>query len=182
MKKPTAAEYAACYHKGQKRKYTGEDYVQHPIRVRRLLRNQYAVTEDQEILDAALLHDTVEDTAATFEEIRKLFGNRVCELVFWLTDTPDSGNRAMRKTLQVWKLSHAPAEAQLIKCADIMDNASNIQEHDPEFWKVYQNELVILMDHFCQDVKDTKLWQDTWQLLDGDKITGKVVYFERYKA
>ena len=63
---------------GQKRKYTGEDYIVHPIEVMEIVKS---VPHTQEMLAAALLHDTVEDTPATFEDIEREFGHEVCILV-----------------------------------------------------------------------------------------------------
>jgi (p)ppGpp synthase/HD superfamily hydrolase len=85
--------FAAAAHGaiGQKRKYTGEDYIVHPIAVAEIVRS---VPHTEVMIAAALLHDVVEDTPVTLEE---RFGCEVRELVDWLTDKPEKGNRKERK-------------------------------------------------------------------------------------
>ena len=80
----------------QKRKYTGEPYIVHPAAVVELVRG---VPHTQEQLAAAWLHDTVEDTEVTIEEIEAKFGREVAALVEMLTDIsrPGDGNRAVRE-------------------------------------------------------------------------------------
>ena len=72
-----ALDFAAQAHAGQKRK-SGEDYIYHPIEVAKIL---VAYDCDTDSIIAALLHDTVEDTAVTLEQVRKLFGEEVSSLV-----------------------------------------------------------------------------------------------------
>ena len=93
-----AIEFATQAHAGQTRKYTGEPYVNHPIEVMKLVS---MVTDDPEVLAAAVLHDVVEDTPATIMNIRIGFTPRVAALVDDLTDVskPEDGNRATRKEL-----------------------------------------------------------------------------------
>ena len=95
-----AGTYAEKAHMGQVRKYTGEPYIVHPSAVAELLRLNYKDTTE-EMYMAALLHDTVEDTEATHEEIEKFFGKEVSDLVRGLTDIskPEDGNRATRKAI-----------------------------------------------------------------------------------
>lgn len=76
-----ALDFAAQAHAGQKRK-SGEDYIYHPIEVAKIL---VAYDCDTDSIIAALLHDTVEDTAVTLEQVRKLFGEEVSSLVDGLT-------------------------------------------------------------------------------------------------
>jgi len=77
---------------GQKRKYSDDDYIVHPIRVANLVK-QYGGTE--EMIAAAYLHDVVEDTDVTMDTITSLFGSVVASLVKDLTDVskPSDGNR-----------------------------------------------------------------------------------------
>lgn len=121
---------------GQVRKYTGEPYVNHPIRVAATVSN---VTQDQAMIAAALLHDVVEDTQVTLKDIRDEFGDDVATLVGHLTDvsTPADGNRAARKEIDYRHTEKASARAQTIKIADLLDNTSSILQFDLEFAKVY---------------------------------------------
>src|SRR4051812_16652618 len=114
----------------QRRKYTNEPYVGHPIAVARIVST---VPHDPEMLAAALLHDVVEDTPVTIEEIRTEFGDRVADMVSDLTDVsqPGDGNRAVRKALDREHTAQASPEAQTIKLADLIDNTKSITRHDP---------------------------------------------------
>lgn len=130
---------------GQTRKYTGEPYILHPMAVADLVRGVRAVTD--EMLAAAWLHDVVEDTKVTIEQIDAEFGADVAELVGWLTDVsrPEDGNRTTRKALDREHLAAAPAAAQTIKVADLIDNTASIVEHDPSFAVVYLGEKAALL-------------------------------------
>lgn len=79
---------------GQKRRYTGEHYSVHPIAVAEIVRS---VPHTGVMIAAALLHDAVEDTPATLDEIEALFGPEAAILVDWLTDREEGGNRKERK-------------------------------------------------------------------------------------
>jgi (p)ppGpp synthase/HD superfamily hydrolase len=129
---------------GQRRKYSGEPYIVHPIAVAELVKT---VPHSPEMVAAALLHDVVEDTKVGLDEIRAEFGDRVAELVDWLTDVsrPSHGNRRARKQLDLEHLAKAPAEAQTIKLADLIDNTRSIAVHDKHFWPVYRGEMRALL-------------------------------------
>ncbi|QCL95500.1 HD domain-containing protein [Agrobacterium tumefaciens] len=140
----------------QRRKYTGEPYIVHPIAVAELVRS---VPHTEDMIAAALLHDVVEDTPITVEEIRDEFGRNVAELVDWLTDksTPSDGNRAARKRKDTLRLAKAPPAAKTIKLADLIDNTLTISKHDPRFWRVYQLEKKALLDVLREG--DSLLWR-----------------------
>jgi guanosine-3',5'-bis(diphosphate) 3'-pyrophosphohydrolase len=130
---------------GQLRKYTNEPYIVHPAEVVEIVKTR---PHDSEMLCAAWLHDVVEDTEVTVEVIRSEFGNRVAELVEWLTDVskPGMGNRSFRKAIDREHTSRAPAEAQTIKCADLISNTKSITMHDSKFAKVYLEEKRLLLE------------------------------------
>ena len=129
----------------QVRKYTGEDYINHPIAVARIVDS---VDHTPEMIAAAFLHDTVEDTGVTINLIRAEFGAEVAELVYWLTDQskPEDGNREARKTIDRLHVASGPAEAQTIKLADLIDNTLTIEARDPDFYRVYRREKELLLD------------------------------------
>lgn len=110
---------------GQRRKWSDAPYITHPIAVIRLLM-QYAEPTEA-MLVAAALHDTVEDTNTTLQEIEQHFGKEVRDLVYWLTDVakPEDGNRAARMKINRDHIEAAPAEAQTIKAADSTHNLLN---------------------------------------------------------
>ncbi len=129
----------------QRRKYTGEPYIAHPIAVAEIVRS---VSHTEAMIAAAYLHDVVEDTPVTLAEIEAEFGPEVAVLVGWLTDVsrPGDGNRAARKALDREHSAAAPAEAQTIKLADLIDNTRSIRAHDPHFWPIYRREKVALLE------------------------------------
>src|ERR1700749_4267236 len=104
---------------GQVRKYSGAPYIEHPAAVADIVRS---VPHTEAMLAAAWLHDTVEDTGTTLDEIRAGFGDEVAELVEMLTDVsrPDDGNRAARKKVDRRHSARASAAAKTIKLADLI--------------------------------------------------------------
>ena len=140
-----AIEFATEAHGDQKRKYTGEPYITHPIAVMEIVRE---VPHTDEMLVAAVLHDTVEDTPVTLEEIKTKFGTKVAELVDGLTDVsrPEHGNRKTRKALDRAHLAKQNAEVQTIKLADLIHNTMSIGLYDPHFYKVYKEEKIRILD------------------------------------
>ena len=141
LKFSTAAHAAV----GQKRKYTGEDYIVHPIAVSEIVA---AFGGSKEMVAAALLHDTLEDTNVTKEQIAEEFGWKIFKLVVELTDVtkPEDGNRATRKAIEAKRLGMASKEAQMIKLADLIDNTKTIFKYDPKSAKVYRQEKIDLLE------------------------------------
>jgi (p)ppGpp synthase/HD superfamily hydrolase len=130
----------------QVRKYTGEPYFVHPAEVARIVAEVPGSTA--EMVAAAWLHDTVEDTGVTSNDIHMNFGPEVAVLVGWLTDVskPEDGNRAHRKAMDRMHTAAAPAEAQTIKLADLISNSRSIMQYDPEFAKTYLAEKRLMLD------------------------------------
>ncbi|WP_202305123.1 HD domain-containing protein [Dryocola clanedunensis] len=120
----------------QRRKYTYEPYIVHPAAVVELVRS---VCDNEEVLAAAWLHDTVEDTDTTILDIEERFGPRVAALVLMLTnpEQPPGTNRAHRKRAHFLHTAQASADAQTIKLADIIDNTREILRYDAHFARVY---------------------------------------------
>lgn len=137
-----AIAFAAIAHAGQRRKYTGEPYICHPIEVMQLVA---LANGEEDLLIAAVLHDVIEDTPVTHREIRRRFGERVEAIVVGLTEVPIDGNRATRKNAERVRLSLESAEVQIIKCADLISNTLSIVEHDPGFARVYLREKTQLL-------------------------------------
>lgn len=160
-----AAIYAMVAHKavGQVRKYTGEPYHKHPQTVAQMV---WSVGGDDEMIAAAHLHDVVEDTHITVDDIEQSFGMVVATFVDWLTDhqTLADGNRAFRKQREREKLARAPRQAQTIKLADLINNSHTIAEHDPDFAKVYFQEKRLILEVMRQG--DAYLYDRAWAILD----------------
>lgn len=131
---------------GQRRKYTGEPYIAHPIEVYDIICQTPRSTI--EMMAAALLHDTVEDTSVTLEDIEARFGLIVATLVCWLTDVsgPEHGDRDARKQRDRERLAAAPGEVHTLKLADLISNTSTIVDHDPKFARRYLEEKVALLE------------------------------------
>lgn len=140
----TADAIADRAHAGQIRKYTGTPYIQHPRAVAALV---MTVAHTPAMIAAALLHDVLEDTAITEEELRAAVGDEVTGLVKELTDQvpPLAGNRALRKRLEAERLAGMSAEAQTIKMGDLIDNVESIAAHDRGFARVYLREKDVLI-------------------------------------
>ena len=117
-----ALEFAAWKHAGQKRKGTGNiPYINHPIRVTSLLVH-HVKNISEEVIVASLLHDTIEDTKTSYDEIEKQFGKKVADIVLEVTDDMTL-SYSKRKQVQIDKAGRLSQEARLIKIAD---KASNI--------------------------------------------------------
>lgn len=130
-----AAHFAAGKHRSQRRKNTDADpYINHPIAVANLLAGFAGVT-DLPVLQAALLHDTIEDTETTPAEIEQLFGREVLSIVQEVTDDK-SLPQAQRKRLQIEHAPHLSRSAKLIKLADKISNLRELTERDPAEWPV----------------------------------------------
>ena len=128
-----ALAFAAHKHRDQRRKdHEASPYINHPIALADVLVNEGGVS-DVEVLCAALLHDTVEDTATTPEELVDAFGSRVARIVAEVTDDK-ALNKADRKRLQVENAAHLSPEAKLVKLADKICNLRDVAERPPEGW------------------------------------------------
>jgi hypothetical protein len=106
-----------------------------------------SVTDEPATLAAAWLHDTVEDTPATFEDIEREFGADVAGLVKELTDVsgPADGGRAARKAVDRRHTAASSPRAKTIKLADLIDNCEDICRHDEKFGRVYLGEAKALL-------------------------------------
>ena len=148
--------FAEVAHAGQTRKYSNDPYITHPIRVSEIISHNQG---SDEMIAAALLHDVVEDTPVTHDEILDKFGANVSDLVFGLTDVDLSmGNRKTRKALDRDRIASSSADVQLIKLADFIDNTSSIVQNDPNFAKLYLQEKSQMLD-VMDKVKDHPLFR-----------------------
>ncbi|MEE8311306.1 MAG: HD domain-containing protein [Candidatus Binatia bacterium] len=128
-----------------RRKYSEEPYDVHLADVARIVAS---VTEDEEMIAAAWLHDVVEDTQATLEDLEGEFGEGVAALVENLTDVsrPGDGNRAVRKAIDRRHSAAASPRAKTIKLADLIDNCQDITGNDPGFARVFLAEMATLLE------------------------------------
>lgn len=129
-----ALRFAALKHKDQRRKDSKTPYINHPIEVAELLLRVGQETDTDTVV-AALLHDAVEDTNTTTEEIQALFGEKVAALVKECTDDK-SLPKEVRKQLQVEHAPHKSPGAKKIKLADKISNVKDILFTPPPDWSL----------------------------------------------
>ena len=155
----TASHHAA----GNVRKYTGEPYINHPAAVVALVAS---VPHTPEMLAAAWLHDTVEDTGVSLVLIEQEFGFEVADMVEMLTDVShaNDGLRAHRKARDREHTAQASPEAKTIKLADLIDNTRSIVDRDPKFAQVYMTEKALLLEVLGEG--DTTLFENAKALVD----------------
>ena len=128
-----AAHFAAQKHRDQRRKdEDASPYINHPISVAKII-SEIGNIEDPEVLAAALLHDTLEDTSTTREELIENFGQRVCSLVEEVSDDKTLP-RQTRKDLQIQHAPQLSEGAVLIKLGDKISNVTDITNTPPTNW------------------------------------------------
>ncbi len=130
-----AVQFSAEKHQGQKRK--GADaspYINHPIEVAAMLAN-VADVQDLTILIAAVLHDTIEDTHTSPEDLEALFGAAVCSLVQEVSDDKRLP-KSERKRLQIEHAPRLSEQAKLIKLADKSANVGDVSDRPPSDWTI----------------------------------------------
>jgi len=128
-----AVAFAAYKHRTQKRKGAeASPYINHPIALAQVLACEAKVSDPQALI-AAILHDTLEDTETTFEELRDRFGLETAAIVAEVTDDK-SLSRERRKELQVEHAPHLSAPAKLVKLADKICNLRDVVATPPEDW------------------------------------------------
>ena len=119
-----AVKLAVEAHSGTERRCKGYPYIIHPMEAAAIVAT---MTNDQEMLAAAILHDVVEDTDVTLEQIRDEFGDRVATLVQHET-APDDENLTWRekKSIQVERLAAAPIDSKIVALGDKLSNMQGI--------------------------------------------------------
>ncbi len=130
-----AMAFAASKHRDQRRKDAdASPYINHPIALAEVLWHEGGV-RDPVIIAAALLHDTVEDTETTLEELSGAFGKSVAAVVEEVTDVKFLSKRA-RKELQVARAGRASVRAKQVKLADKICNLRDILASPPKDWSI----------------------------------------------
>jgi guanosine-3',5'-bis(diphosphate) 3'-pyrophosphohydrolase len=134
-----ALSFAAARHKDQRRK-DGEasPYINHPIALADILCNEGRVT-DIEVICAALLHDTLEDTDTSADELQALFGKQVRDIVVEVTDDK-SLPKAERKRLQIEHAACLSEPARLVKLADKISNLRDVADCPPPDWSLQRRQ------------------------------------------
>ena len=139
----SAIHFSADRHRPQRRKDTDKSpYINHPIEVAELLWRVGGI-RDQAVLLAAVLHDTIEDTETTPEEIQSLFGEEVLGIVLECTDDK-SLPQPERKRLQIETAPHKSGKARLVKLADKICNLHDLNNSPPRWWPKIQKQEYLL--------------------------------------
>jgi guanosine-3',5'-bis(diphosphate) 3'-pyrophosphohydrolase len=132
----------ACH--GDQLRPTGDPYERHLLEAVEVLAEGAGVL-DRDLLVTALLHDVVEDTGCSLDQVRDRFGPGVAELADWVTktDPPEGGDREAARVAYLRRLSGAPREAVLVKLADRLSNVQRLDRHPrPEKRRSYYRETV----------------------------------------
>jgi len=128
-----ALAFAAHKHRDQRRKDPeASPYINHPIALADVLANEGGV-DDPVVLCAAVLHDTIEDTETSYEELQQRFGKEVADVVLEVTDDKTL-LKAERKERQVTHAPHLSQRARLVKLADKICNLRDIASNPPANW------------------------------------------------
>ncbi|KND57997.1 GTP pyrophosphokinase, (p)ppGpp synthetase I [Candidatus Burkholderia verschuerenii] len=129
----SAIAFAAEKHRNQRRKDAqASPYINHPIALANVLANEGGIT-DETVLIAAVLHDTLEDTDTSHEELMQCFGHEVAKIVAEVSDDK-SLSKDERKRLQVELARHISEGAKLVKLADKICNLRDIVALPPADW------------------------------------------------
>lgn len=130
-----AIAFAAEKHRNQRRKDAqASPYINHPIALANLLANEANIV-DENVLLAAVLHDTIEDTDTSHQDILQIFGQDVAKIVAEVTDDK-SLSKDERKRLQVEHADHISRGAKLVKLADKICNLRDLISMPPEDWSI----------------------------------------------
>lgn len=128
-----ALQFAAQKHRDQRRKdIEASPYINHPIALANVLWREAGVHE-ADVICAALLHDTVEDTNTTREELIERFGKKIAALVMEVTDDKTL-RKPERKRLQIEHAAHISRKAKLVKLADKISNLRDVAASPPKDW------------------------------------------------
>ena len=132
-----AVRFATEAHQGTERRGKAYPYIIHPMEAVSIVAT---MTNDPEMLAAAILHDTVEDTEVTIEQIRALFGERVASLVQHETaPLPEEAPWQLRKEAQIAQLAKAPYDSKVVAMGDKLSNlraiANDYKQIGDQLWK-----------------------------------------------
>jgi (p)ppGpp synthase/HD superfamily hydrolase len=158
-----AAEFALRYH-GDQTRPTGAPYAEHLLEALEVLVRGAGVT-DPDILQAAVLHDVVEDTPCTIDDVRGAFGDRVADMVGWVTK-PEPAEGADRKAVKeayLSRLEDAPDDAVLVKLADRVSNVQTLRNLRLPKQRQYYAETVRYIIPLAAQRQWWAQWYASWQ-------------------
>ena len=134
-----ALTFAAHKHRDQRRRdVDASPYINHPIALANILCNEGHIT-DISVICAALLHDTVEDTDTSRDELEREFGEEIRDIVMDVTDDKTLG-KAARKQRQIEHAAHISDQAKLVKLADKISNLRDMANNPPTDWDLQRRQ------------------------------------------
>jgi len=149
-----AYDFAVKAHEGQKR-IGGEDYFYHPLTVMLTLGK---ITKETNVLAAGMLHDVMEDSGVSWEELNKEFNSEIANLVYELTINEYEKNKIGKRNYLARSLMDMSPKALLIKLADRLHNVSSlIYVEDKKFIKRYYKETIYVLDRLVRPLDATHL-------------------------
>jgi len=158
-----AVEFAVRYH-GDQTRPTGAPYAEHLLEALEVLVRGAGVT-DPGILQAAVLHDVVEDTPCTIEDVRLAFGDRVAEMVGWVTkpEPAEGAEPAAVKQAYLTRLKDAPEDAVVVKLADRVSNVQTLRNLGLPKQRQYYAETVRYIMPLAAQRQWWAQWYASWQ-------------------
>lgn len=174
-----AIVFAVQAHAGTERRGKGFPYIIHPMEAMEIVST---ITSDQELLAAAALHDTVEDTDVTIDDIRAEFGERIATLVMIESVSDDEGTWHERKKKSIDLIANAPLDAKIVAMGDKLSNmraiARDYAVQGDALWNLFHaNDPKDHEWHYrgladaLSDLKDTFAFREFEQLID--QVFGK---------
>jgi (p)ppGpp synthase/HD superfamily hydrolase len=154
-----AVAFAVRYH-GDQRRPTGAPYLEHLLEALEVL-VRGAGSTDPDVLCAAVLHDVVEDTLCTVDDVRHEFGDRVASLVDWVTIPDSGGDRADKKAAKeayLIGLRGAPDDAILVKLADRVSNVQTLRNLSLPKQRAYYAQTV----RYIMPLAASRDWFASW--------------------
>jgi GTP pyrophosphokinase len=153
-----AVGFALAYH-GDQQRPTGAPYAEHLLEAVEVLVRGAGVT-DPDVLCAAVLHDVVEDTPCTIEDVRAAFGDRIAGMVAWVTkpEAADGADRKESKEAYLAGLAAAPDDAILVKLADRASNVQTLRNLAPPKQREYYAQTV----RYIMPLAATRAWWAEW--------------------
>jgi len=174
-----AYDFAKNKHEGQKRKFTGQPYFVHCKYVSRVIEH---LTKKPDLVAVALLHDVIEDTITTLEDIRIEFGNKIASLVDKLTNKKEERGKRKKVDYMHWKFRNLSSDALTIKLADRFHNILSLEQDCRN-----KEQLSFLMYHYTNTISifknlDKDLSLNKVQKAIYDRIFSVLKFFEiRYE-
>jgi len=150
-----AFEYASLMHKGQLRK-DGTPYILHPKRVADNVKKYKNSSRVEMLMMCAYLHDTVEDTEATFKDIRENFGGEVSSIVYEVTNDNKEKERLGKEKYLSHKMLDMSSWALVVKLCDRLDNVSDLAHAGEMFRMKYMNETLGIFNYIIDEREFTK--------------------------